>query len=731
MCAMKQGNKPFGSGRGRRFWLTWLLALLGGMASFGACAQASVTIPVRTPAELRDGIVQSNLDRDVHYILELQNAIQLDELMDSGSALPPVFGTVTLARASHYPDTSNARLLGGGMSSDFRLVEVANGGTLLLRQVELIGFSSAANGGCIAVNQGGEIRLDFSIFRECRSGGDGGAIYADGAQVHAFAVEFYNNMAMRGGALAALGSQSAITANYFEGQSAVEGGAIFSDQSLSLRVSHFIQNQASSRGGALSLRGMAEVEETTFFENVADVAGCDLNVVLGGAGEQVTLRGNSLEGDGCLTQRIENPSGLMRQLHNTIYALPGARVLNSTAEVEFLGNLIVVGGSSSDRQASKSSTKTLCADFGSGAFQSLGANVATDDSCAFTHPNDLITSAPGLLAPDANGIRGLSPDSVAVDRGPFGLVFLPTASGVEAVLPCGYRDVRGLGRPQDGDGDGVFRCDSGAVEVQGGPDIGSAQTAAYYDTSRSGEGVFVDLIGGGLATVSVFTYGPNGGMAWFTGLGQVVGNSVVVDDLDLTSGGRFGAAFDADAITRQRVGGLSLVFPDCEAGERPGRLTFDPEPGHDFEPLAVQAQRLTRVVPCAGAPGPFAGLSGGWYAPDRSGEGVFLQFQPDGSVVVVLYSYTPQGELFWAIAGETAFDGTTLTASMLYPAGTTRFGSLFNASEVDLRPWGTLTMRFTGCGSADFSWSSVVPGYGSGDLAYVRLTQPSGTACPF
>jgi hypothetical protein len=404
---------------------------------------------------------------------------------------------------------------------------------------------------------------------------------------------------------------------------------------------------------------------------------------------------------------------------------PGAATLAAGA-TRLVGNILRLGGGSAEKSGG---AKNLCIDFG--GLQSLGGNLANDPSCNLFEQGDLVTQSLGLLPADADGTVGLAPNSPAIDRGPGGTVLVAFPDKVRPLLPCGYRDIRGLGRPQDGKGDGQFRCDSGAWELQGGPDIGPAQTGIFFDPARNGEGHFVELFGDGKALISTFTYGMNGGMAWFLGVGEVVGNSVVVDEMIATTGGRFGAAFDPEAIVRERVGGASLVFPDCEAGAKPGHWAFQADQLLDaYEDVSARAVRLGSVVPCAGAPGALAHRSGTYYAPERSGEGIVVHYLPDGRAVLVFYSYTPQGQPFWAISGETTVQGNTLTAAMHFPSATTRFGRGFNAGQVSLAPWGTVTLTHTGCNTATFAYQSSMSGYGSGSHAYERLTQPAGTACP-
>jgi hypothetical protein len=84
---------------------------------------------------------------------------------------------------------------------------------------------------------------------------------------------------------------------------------------------------------------------------------------------------------------------------------------------------------------------------------SQGANLSSD-SCSTVHPSDITAADPQLLPLADNGgatpTHALHPDSPAIDAG-----------GDE----CEPTDQRGVSRPQDGDGDGVAKCDIGAFEL--------------------------------------------------------------------------------------------------------------------------------------------------------------------------------------------------------------------------------------------------------------------------
>jgi Calx-beta domain-containing protein len=87
---------------------------------------------------------------------------------------------------------------------------------------------------------------------------------------------------------------------------------------------------------------------------------------------------------------------------------------------------------------------------------SSGANIASDGTCRF------------LASKDRRRIKPY------FDRNAFGpplfYPLLPASYAVDRHYLCQYNDIRSVPRPQDGNGDGVARCDSGSYELEpGGP----------------------------------------------------------------------------------------------------------------------------------------------------------------------------------------------------------------------------------------------------------------------
>ena len=654
-------------------WLKGGLLILGLAFAGSAMAQRAVTtVTSGDVAGLRDAFEQVNRGT-VHTIEIVADGMGnfppfqfTSDYQGTGNALPVLTGSVT------FVADDPVRFVGNG---EFRFLEVGSSGGIAINRGTYENFGTSGSGGLALGRANGTIAAAGCRIVNNRAQANGGA----------FAVQ--DEATLR------------ITGCRFEGNDAQLGGAI----SLESATGAFYH----------------QVYGSTFTGNTASVFGCDLNIQ---APPQADTRvsSNTFDGD-CDNVLVENPSGNL-SFHGNTFAGRGI-VIDSTATAEFFGNIF-----GATQPAPKGpGAKVNCRDFGTAAFESLGFNIANDASCGLDQPTDQPNTDPQLGPKTAKGTYTLLGASPAIDGGGSELV----ENDGEVQLPCGYTDGEGLGRPQDANGDGIYECDVGNFEVQGGPDLGAAQSGAFFDPSRSGEGAFVEILPGGQAFVAEFSYQPGGGgAAWILGVGQVRDNTIVIDEVLQPVGGVFGEGFDPDAIDRQQIGAMSLIFSNCESTSTPGRLAFQADPGSPFEDLLVDASRLSIVVPCTGQPHARSGRSGSFFDLNRSGEGIFVQWITSTRVLIIWYTFDPQGNQMWIISDTATVDGDTVTANMLYPTTFTGFGRDFDPSEPVLSPWGTITLEYdAGCNSLELSYDSVAPGYGSGSYDYTRLTALAGTTC--
>lgn len=135
------------------------------------------------------------------------------------------------------------------------------------------------------------------------------------------------------------------------------------------------------------------------------------------------------------------------------------------------------------------------------------------------------------------------------------------------------------------------------------------------------------------------------------------------------------------------------------------------------------------------APDQFPILSqhtGAWYDPARSGRGIVLEVanaagSAAGPLMVVSWYDFFEGEQAW-FTGVAPFQwgAHQVTVPLQVSAGG-QFGEDFDPSQVVSDPqWGTLTIRFTGCGNGVFSYQSA---YGEGTMNLRHLTKPTDATC--
>ncbi len=178
-------------------------------------------------------------------------------------------------------------------------------------------------------------------------------------------------------------------------------------------------------------------------------------------------------------------------------------------------------------------------------------------------------------------------------------------------------------------------------------------------------GAFMDLLvpagSGGLnGATFVFALSKQAGMVdagtpqqfWLTGLGEIVGNSILVPNMRFTTGGVFGDAFDAAQIQRHSWGPFEIIFNSCDSGEMSFSATAESSGlfgsgGYTVVRLLPNAagdscltQGFDNVVNGDWMSGTWAGI------PERSGEGFFIDAANGNQVAVAWFTYMPTGFSF-------------------------------------------------------------------------------------
>lgn len=124
--------------------------------------------------------------------------------------------------------------------------------------------------------------------------------------------------------------------------------------------------------------------------------------------------------------------------------------------------------------------------------------------------------------------------------------------------------------------------------------------------------------------------------------------------------------------------------------------------------------------------------TGGWYDPAKSGRGFSVEVAnvagSETGPLLVLYWYDYfEGKQIWMNGVKTFNWGDSqVTVPMQITRGG-QFGSAFVPGDVvNDAAWGSVTVRFTACDRATFSYTS---SYGSGTMDLQRLTLPSRDSC--
>ena len=124
-------------------------------------------------------------------------------------------------------------------------------------------------------------------------------------------------------------------------------------------------------------------------------------------------------------------------------------------------------------------------------------------------------------------------------------------------------------------------------------------------------------------------------------------------------------------------------------------------------------------------------MSGNWYDPARSGQGIQLEFtDQNNTALAVWFLFGPDGGQNWIYAQGT-YDSTKATVTLPATMKTgARFPPLFKPSDVQSTSWGSVTLAFTDCNNGTLYWNSTLPGYAIGSMPISRLTSIRGTKCP-
>lgn len=138
-----------------------------------------------------------------------------------------------------------------------------------------------------------------------------------------------------------------------------------------------------------------------------------------------------------------------------------------------------------------------------------------------------------------------------------------------------------------------------------------------------------------------------------------------------------------------------------------------------FDPAAYGVTPTNRLVQ--------GGLSGTYYSPTRSGEGVLVDFGQVGGQPIVFFSWYTYGTgtQQWLVGSNSFLAAQSGVTIELIKTSGASFGDAFRPEDVVRAPWGVVALRFPTCSTMELTYTPLTgtPGTMALNRALDRLGQ--------
>lgn len=255
------------------------------------------------------------------------------------------------------------------------------------------------------------------------------------------------------------------------------------------------------------------------------------------------------------------------------------------------------------------------------------------------------------------------------------------------------------------------------------PSIDARYSGNWYDPSRNGEGIALEILPDNGAAVYFFTFPPTGdaaGQAWMVAGGRVVPGGIVFDNVQY----RPDPGASVPNADSKPWGRLYVGFSDCENGE----LRWEGPSGWGGKTVPIKRLTALAGLGCGSAAGGApAQASGSWADQTRLGSGFHVEQLDANNALVMFYGSKGTSPFSgWAIGVATGDLAQGVTIPLFLPTGP-RFGDAYDPAALQQQAglW-SLTLRL-GCSTGTATLTGAGPNAGtSQSLTLGRLTRPAG-----
>ncbi|MGV6850804.1 MAG: M14 family metallopeptidase [bacterium] len=252
----------------------------------------------------------------------------------------------------------------------------------------------------------------------------------------------------------------------------------------------------------------------------------------------------------------------------------------------------------------------------------------------------------------------------------------------------------------------------------------AGMTASWADPTHSGEGLVVEVLEDQQALVYWFTYDAEGQQRWFFGVGDYKGNRLYIPELQQVEGTQFGPGFRSEDINAHAVGEMELVVTSCETA----LFSWQIDALDGYQHMQKITDSLGLGCDQTDQPDQLqskAFITGSWYDPAHSGEGITVSMLNETQMLLYWFTFSTDGKPLWLFGIGTMQDEVVQFDDILTTQGGV-FGNTFNPDTVQSSSWGSITLNLN-CAAVQLSYSSVVEGYGEGQLNMEQFTNPAGS----